>query len=402
MIKILFVIGSLDSGGAEHHLAQLLPRFPSHKFDCRVYTLTHPGALSEKLNDGGIVIHKPILSTFIRKNFSTFSSIVLGAASVVSYLVLLIRFRPDIIHFFLPASYLFAAPLSLFSFKSKKIMSRRSQNHYQKKYPYISKFEWWLHKRMDYLLANSQAVAKDLIDEGCPHNKVGLIYNGVNTSQHTPPSTDDRLISRSNLSIAKKSLCLIMVANLIPYKGHIDLLNALANCKLPENWVMLVAGRDGGILANLRLLSHDLGIENHILWLGSLTDLTDVYQSADIAILSSHEEGFSNAILEAMAYGLPTVATNVGGNAEAIVDGAGGIIVPSKNPKALSNAIEKLANNPELRDKYGDFARCRVESEFNWEKCTQMYTDLYDNLSTKKPHKQPMCALQSVDLKQSL
>jgi len=394
-MKLLFVIGSLDSGGAEHHLVQLIPQLTSQGITCRVYTLTHTGVLAKNLQERGITVIQPFFSTFIRKCLGKLSTPFLGVLSVISYLITLSIYRPNIIHYFLPAAYLFASPLSFFSFKSKKIMSRRSLNHYQKKYPHISKLEHWLHKQMDYLLANSLAVAQELIDEGSPPNRVGLIYNGVNSNQISVPSTHERLASREKLSIPRESLCLIIVANLIPYKGHIDLLNALADCTLPDEWVLLVVGRDNGILMNLQSLSHDLGISNNIRWMGSLTDLTDIYRSADIAVLPSHEEGFSNAILEAMAYSLPVVATDVGGNAEAIADGNGGIIVSSRNPHELSRAISKLANNPELREKYGHFARCRVENEFNWEKCTLMYSDLYAHITTTTNQLSPMCRLTS-------
>lgn len=394
-MRVLFVIGSLDSGGAEHHLVQLIPRLASEGIECQVYTLTHAGLLAKRLQQQGITITQPYCSAFIRKHLGRLSTPILGVLSILSYLITLSIYRPSIIHYFLPAAYLFAAPLSFFSFKSKKIMSRRSRNHYQKKYPRLSIFEHWLHKRMDYLLANSQAVAQDLIDEGCPPDRVGLIYNGVNSDQLITPSLHERLASRKILSIPEKSLCLIVVANLIPYKGHIDLLNALANCMLPDKWMLLVVGRDNGTLTNLQTLSHDLGISDHIQWMGSLTDLTDVYRSADIAILPSHEEGFSNAILEAMAYQLPTVATNVGGNAEAIVDGSGGIIVPLQKPQELSRAISKLANTPKLRVAYGHFARSRVVNEFNWKKCTLMYSNLYAHIITKDKQQHPMCSLSN-------
>ena len=396
-MKVLFVIGSLDSGGAEHHLVQLIPRLASQGLICRVYTLTHAGELAGNLQNNGITVTQPFGSTFIRKRFGSLSAPILGVLSAISYLITLSTYRPNVIHYFLPAAYLFASPLSFFSFKAKRIMSRRSRNHYQKKYPQLSKFEHWLHKRMDYLLANSQAVVQDLIDEGAPASRIGLIYNGVNTDQLTTPSTDERRTARENLSIPSESLCLIVVANLIPYKGHIDLLNALANCALPDNWVLLVVGRDSGILTNLQSLGHDLGLNNHIRWMGSLTDLTDIYRAADIALLPSHEEGFSNAILEAMACRLPVVATNVGGNAEAIIDGSGGIIVSPQNPQELSKAIEKLASTPELREKYGRFARCRVENEFNWKKCTLIYSDLYAHIVTKNKQQNPMCSTCTIN-----
>ena len=174
-----------------------------------------------------------------------------------------------------------------------------------------------------------------------------------------------------------------MVANLIPYKGHDDLLRGLAEVigDLPLNWKLICVGHDNhGIMAELVALSDELGIQKHVLFLGRRTDVTSLLQVSDVAVLCSHEEGFSNAVLEGMAAGLPLVVTDVGGNAEAVRDGIDGYVVPAHSPKDLGAAIAKLLNDPLLQKNMGNSARDRVEACFSMPICVASYEEMYDEV----------------------
>jgi glycosyltransferase involved in cell wall biosynthesis len=123
-------------------------------------------------------------------------------------------------------------------------------------------------------------------------------------------------------------------------------------------------------------------LTDHIHWLGQQDNVDEFLTAADIALLTSHEEGFSNAILEAMAAGLPMIVTAVGGNAEAVIDGETGLIVPPSAPKALAAAIVGLALNPELRRLMGGAGRERVTSTFEINHCIVAYRKIYSLLSS--------------------
>ncbi|TFH42095.1 MAG: glycosyltransferase, partial [Lysobacterales bacterium] len=99
-----------------------------------------------------------------------------------------------------------------------------------------------------------------------------------------------------------------------------------------------------------------------------------------IFVLPSHEEGFSNALIEAMSAGLPIVATDVGGNSEAIEDGVSGIIVPPRNPPAIAAAVEVVAHCRDLRMRLGVAARNRVREKFSLDSCVDAYDALYRSL----------------------
>ena len=172
-----------------------------------------------------------------------------------------------------------------------------------------------------------------------------------------------------------------MVANLTAYKGHKDLLQALANIKeiVPGHWKLLLVGEDYGIRDELVRLVARVGIEQHVCFLGARDDVPEILSSADIGILSSHQEGFSNAILEYMAAGLPVLATDVGGNAEALTCNEG-LVVPLGNLDSLGKAICHLMLDPKLRTSMGRSGRQRVKRLFSTEKMVNEHIKVYKGL----------------------
>lgn len=377
---VLFIIGDLDVGGTEKHLVRILPYLKSHGFRVAVYSLTHEGYLAPKVRAAGIEVFSPPLSSFVRHFPSVlrpFFSIPL--ASLFLWWTIH-RQRPDIVHYFLPAAYLLGGVCSLFSKKMIQIMSRRSLNGYQKKYPILKHLEFYLHGRMNAILGNSKAVAAQLLAEGVASERLGTIYNGVEVLDDEKP--EQRIHIRESLKFSSSTLVLVMVANLISYKGHSDLLQgvALASEKLHENWIVLCVGRDDGIGSSLKALAETLQIVEHIRWIGQSDNIPEILLASDVGILCSHEEGFSNTILENMAAGLPMVVSDVGGNREAVIDGVTGFVVATHSPQAIGEAIVKLAQNPALRQQMGMAGKDRVMNEFALSKCVKEYGQLYHGL----------------------
>jgi glycosyltransferase involved in cell wall biosynthesis len=366
---ILYVIGSLDLGGAERHVAALAPQLKKRGWQPVIYCLTARGSQADAIAGSGVPVLGPRWEmaggqTAVGKFFRLI-------ASSLRLLTVMLKQRPDIAHFFLPAAYIIGAPIAMAARVPVRIMSRRSLNRYQRKHPISRRFEHLLHRHMQMLLGNSMAVVKELREEAADKTPVELVYNGIVASE-----------SRSAQDFDPTGLTLIIVANLIPYKGHTDLLHALGAIagKLPASWELLCVGRDDGLGPTLRKLARELQIDTHITLLGSRTDIPDLLASADIGILCSHEEGFSNAILEGMAAGLPMVVTDVGGNAEAVVDQETGLVVPAHDPATLGAAIAMLASDRKLRKRLGAAARRRVEERFSMEQCVQRYDEIYRSL----------------------
>ena len=101
--------------------------------------------------------------------------------------------------------------------------------------------------------------------------------------------------------------------------------------------------------------------------------MPDRLSASDICLLYSHEKGFSNAVIEGMWAGLPMIVTNVGGNAEGVIDGETGLVVPPRDPLAFADAIVRRASDPQLRRKYGERARRRMERNFTLSGCVAAY-----------------------------
>lgn len=376
MGKLRYVIGSMDVGGAERHLLYILPKLKDLGWDIKVILLNGRGVLAEPLEAHGIAIDFPECLNgvaqwpgVVRRPFRLFMSLV-------RLTIEFIKDRKTAVHFFLPESTVLGMLAAIIvALPAPKVMSRRSMNDYQLRRPLLGWVERKLHKKLDMALGNSAAVTKQLQEEGIPPDKVKLIYNGIDEPDAAIPDV------RKQLKIGEDTLVMVIVANLIPYKGHVDLLQALAsiNSEL-ANWCLLCIGNDRGILSDLKQTALQLGVSDNILWLQDINSVAPYWQTADIGILASHEEGFSNAILEAMSVGLPMVVTDVGGNAEAVVDNQSGFVVPAKQPKQLATAISKLASNRQLRHNFGSAARKRYAENYTTDKCVNAYDEFYRNL----------------------
>jgi glycosyltransferase involved in cell wall biosynthesis len=363
---ILYVVGSLDVGGTERHLALVAPRLKQLGWALAVYCLSRPGQQASEVAEAGVrVIFPPVPSSLKQERGVT--GVARLALSALKLFWVMLKMRPRIVHLFLPGAYLLGGPLALFTRIPNRIMSRRSLNNYQADHPIIRKCELRLHRHMTAILGNSRSVVRELVDEGCPPERVALIYNGIDISAfETRRERDNPLV-------------LVTVANLIRYKGHSGLLNALGDIagELPPGWSLLCVGRDDEMGAALRRRSRELGIEENVTFLGVRSDIPALLGAADIGILASHQEGFANSILEGMAAGLPMVVTNVGGNAEAVINGVTGLVVPPRDEKELGRAILQLARDRALRRKFGEAGRKRVENYFDIDRCVANYSRLY-------------------------
>jgi glycosyltransferase involved in cell wall biosynthesis len=387
--KILYVISSLDVGGTERHLARVIPQLDRTRWQTAVHCLGWRGLFADRLAAQGIPVLGPPNPSRRR-----FLPVVQRMINLRRHML---EWRPAIVHFFLPEAYLIGAPAALLAGVPVRVMSRRSLNVYQRNSRLAGLIEPHLHRRMQAVLGNSRSVVHDLQAEGVAAERLGLIYNGIEIEPDD--SQSDRITTRQTLGIAPSSLVFGIVANLIPYKGHRDLIEAmaLASPRLPPDWRLLVIGRDDGIAEDLRQQAIQRGVADNVVFLGPRLDIPALLAACDVALLSSHEEGFSNTILEGMAAALPTIATAVGGNPEAVLDGVTGLIVPPRDPQSFAGAVLKLAYDARLRATMGANAKRRVTEYFNLDRCVDAYQALYAALlSGQRPCDVPEIAIDAV------
>ena len=369
--KVLIVIGQLEVGGTERHLLNTLPQVLCGSLDVQIYSLRGGGKLEPEFVAAGVPVFSP----------AHHSRRWIGLLKTGIHLIRTLRgLRPEVVHYFLPEAYLLGGICSLFSPPSVRIMSRRSLNAYQLEWPFARFIETCLHRRTDAILANSNAVLRDLLDEGVHADRCAVIYNGV----EVPTRIGAQSAVREALMIGPDVVVFVMVANLIPYKGHADVIEAfrIARTKSTVPSTLLLIGADSGIETELRQQTHDAGLDSAVHWLGLRADVGACLDASDIALLGSHEEGFSNAILEAMAHCLPTIVSDVGGNREAVSDGVTGIVVPPSDPGAMAGAMSCLLADPTLRSSMGRAGRERASAKFHTAQCRDAYRRLYLAISS--------------------
>ena len=380
------MIPALDVGGAEMDLVRNLPRLDRRRFRVVVCPLRGGGPLTARLIEDGIEVLSMDSASIPSAAWPALNAAPYRA-SVWRYLRLARRVARElragdfeVVHAILPSAYVIAALANLLAGGRALVMSRLSLSWYQKDYWLLHTLERVvLHRRCHLAIGNSNAILWELRQEGITDDKAVLIHNGIDARAFRD-AMGERDTAREQLGVAPDVLVFSAVANLFAYKGHEDLLHALAMAKdrLPPNWRLLAAGRDqNGNLAKLNRMAGELGLSQHVRFLGQQLDTGTILSAADIHVSASHHEGFPNNILEAMAAGLPVVATAVGGVPELISDELTGQLVPPHEPRELAEALLLLARDRGRRLAMGRAARRRVELHFPIERSVAAFADAY-------------------------
>jgi len=211
---------------------------------------------------------------------------------------------------------------------------------------------------------------------GIPLRRFEVLHNGVDTLRFAPPA--DRSASKAALGIPAEELLILTVASLTPVKDHCSLVEAISRLPPSKKFALrfLFLG-EGPSRPQLERQIEALGLKQQILLPGNTDRVADYLAAADVFVLPSRLEGMSNAVLEAMASGLPVVARAVGGNPELVVDGETGFLCPPDDIANLSAAIGRLATDTDLRQRMGRAARRRVEEVFSIDAMMSAYASFY-------------------------
>ena len=297
----------------------------------------------------------------------------------------IVRHRIHVVHCFLPRAYLVGGIATALVPGRQLAMSRVSRNFYMDEQPFCRFLETRiLHRVVDAAICNAAVIRNDLVEEGVPETRIWTIRNGIDAAAFAK-SAAGRAEARQRLGVHRDRLVFTTVANLYSYKGHTDLLYALSRIAgdLPAGWQLLCAGRDvDSRRATLELLARDLGLGGNVSFLGLVNDVVDLLAASDIHVHPSREEGLPNAILEAMACGLPVVATTAGGIPELVVDGVGGLLVSPGDPEALGHALSVMVRDSELRTRMGARNSRRAVETFSLDTSVREYERLYTVLTT--------------------
>ena len=237
-------------------------------------------------------------------------------------------------------------------------------------------------RKADKVISVSKATADWLIKKRKVNpNKVMIIPYGVNLEKFNPKV---KTITRTDIGVNKEDMVIGQVSRLTEQKGHTYLIDAATRVvtEIPNAKFVLVG--DGPLRSRLEDKVRARGLQDHFVFLGFRQDVPEILPLFDVFTLPSLYEGLPNVVLEAMACGLPVVATPVDGTKEAVVDERTGYLVPVGDTADLSHKLIKMCSNDALRLKLGLAGRGRVEDDFSLDGQVRKFEKLYEKYEMKK------------------
>jgi sugar transferase (PEP-CTERM/EpsH1 system associated) len=361
-------ITELDTGGAQKALARLLARLDRQRFSPSVACLYN----------GDKVVAQEIRALDIPVTD-------LGMAAkwrwdaLWRFYRLLRRFRPKILHTWMFHANIPGRVLGRLTGVPVVISSERTMGQEGHIRRWSNQLTAPLADRVTCVSKSVAGFAAQVIR--IHPNKLLVIPNGISLEDFRPA---DPAEARDILGLSGATLVVGTVGRLQPVKGIRFLLEAFARLAAEHADVLLLLVGDGPERAPLQSLAQQLGIAKIVRFLGDRPDVSRWLHTMDVFVLPSIWEGMPNAALEAMAVGLPVVATAAGGTPEVVVDGVTGLLVPPRDPDALARAAARLLRDSDLRRTMGKAGRARVEQHFSIEETVRRTEELYTTLLKEK------------------
>ena len=378
--KVFFLVDSFNVGGTESQAVELARRMDPAAYDLTVGCLKKEGPLLDRLQKSSI----QVIEFYPQGGIDSIG----GAREMLRLAAFLRRERFEVVHTHDLWSNLLGVPAARMVRVPVIVSSRRD----------LSQFAWYKTSRRVWLrriqnlsnivLANANSIREGLIaEDGFAPEKIRVIRNGVETETIQTTARDrERLFP----GIGNSKL-VVLVGNMhSDVKGHPWLIEAAQTVvrEFPSTRFVLVG--DGQDRKKCENQVANLGLRQNFLFLGRRKDVPEILACCDVAVLPSRAEGLPNAVLEYLASGLPTVATEIGGITEIIQDGNTGVLVPPENSDALARAVARLLRDPELSRKLGRSGREYVQRNFSFERLVREVDALYTELLESRGHSSRM------------
>ena len=352
-IPIAFVMSSFGLGGTERQMTELIRRLDRHKWDVRVACLRNRGACLERVAAAAPCAMFPVGS--------------FKQPHVLFQLRSLVRWcranRFAVVHAVDMTANIFGLPAAAMAGVPVRIGTRREVNPGRKAIPLL--MQRAAYECAHVIVANARAAADRLRFERVAGHKVAIVPNGLDVGCFTA--------RRVRAPVRR----VVMVANLRPEKGHDVLIDAAAHVlgRFPDARFELVgSGPEHGALA---ALANTRGVSHAVSFPGHCDAVPERLAAADVFVLPSRSEALPNALLEAMAAGLPVVASSVGGIREVLDEGKTGLLVPAGDSRALADALIRLMGDGALAERLGAAARAHVETRYSFDRMVTSFEQIY-------------------------
>lgn len=375
-IRVTKVVPTLQCGGTEKQFLALVGRLDQRRFDVECACLRRLGPYVSRLAEHNVPLREYPIRTF-RGGASTLHQLRFAAH--------LFRRRVQIVHsysfygnvFAIPAARLAGVPVVIASIRDRGAYLTPAQLTLQR---FVCRFA-------DHVLVNAESLRQWLIENGYDGSKISVIRNGVERAAFEPRSRAAAV--RAEFGMPADSPVVAVIGRVNPSKGLEYFLDAAAivakRCARARFLVVGEAAHDApGYLDDLRARAERNGIADRVIFAGLRHDVAELLAGVTMAVLPSLNEGLSNALLEAMAAGVPVVATRVGGTPEAIDGGVNGLLVPPRDAYALGESMTTLLDDPRRAAAMGQAARQAVDERFSMARMTEATERLYLHLLARR------------------
>jgi len=379
-LKVMYVLGSLRDGGTERQVLELIRHLDRDRFEPSLMLMEDANVeRSRGLTDQCFVLGIPQGGN--SRWFFRSTSLVKAVMRAQGYMK---HLQIDIVHAFLPGPCILGGMAARMARIPLIVGSRRSlPSQYRAGRRTAGWADTAAFNLAHFNLGNSNAVTQEMIRiVGCPANKCGTVRNGVDLQRFRPgvPSP-----IRQQLGWTQDEVVLGQVANFRSCKRHTDFVEMAATLtpRHPRARFIL-AGADYGAKPSILRQIDALDLGARVKVLSDSPSPEAIFAALDVYVCTSEAEGFSNVILEAMACATPVIATDVGGNPEAVRHGHSGFLVPPGDGAALSQRADSLLVDGRLRRSMGMNGRRLAETEFSLGAMVKAYQELYWNLFERR------------------
>jgi glycosyltransferase involved in cell wall biosynthesis len=361
MIRVLQIIPTLDRCGAEKQLTLLAAGLPRDRFDVHVCALTRGGPLEEPLRKAGIPV------TVIGKSWK------FDPLAYRRLRRLIVRLQPDLVHTWIFAANAYGRWAARSAGVKHLVGGERCVDTWKQWHELA--IDKYLARYTQRIVTNSSGVRDFYAEHGLPADKFVVIPNGVEPWAPRPPKSREELLAELGLPVTARLIA--AVNRLWPQKRVKDLIWAADLLKIVNPDAHLLIVGDGPQRWRLERYRDQCEIRDCVHFLGPRDDVTRLLPHCECLWLGSEYEGQSNAILEAMAAGLPVIATDIPGNRDLVLPEQTGYLVPIGDRAAFARRTNALLQAPELARRLGATGRQRVLSEFSVEKMVARHAALY-------------------------
>ncbi len=369
-VRVMHVLDNLGKGGLENGLANLIERLDPDRYEHVVCAIRRLGPNVERVEAAGARV------MCLGKSAGSRSQIGMLARAIG-------EIKPDLVH-----SRNWSAIEAVIAGRLGRRIGLIHGEHGLE--ADTSAKEPWRRncfRRLAFELADRVlSVSSQLRDlhakrTGFPARRITVIHNGVDSDRFRPDAAV-RVRVRGELGIPEGQFCIGCVGNLTPAKDYRTALNGVgAFDEACGDWRLIVIGEGAERRGLEEFVNAHPQWKPRVSFLGLSHRVPELLAAMDVYVLSSVIEGISNSLLEAMATGLPVIATAVGGNPEVVIDGESGFLFPAGNFGGLAERLLLLRNQAQLRSKLGQQARRRVREAFSIDSMVRKYEEVYEGLT---------------------